>query len=180
MILGLFRNRSRAAVLERLYKRVADAARRPEFFLDLEIPDTIEGRLEVLVLHLVLVLRRLRQLPPPAEDVAQDLVDLFFRGLDASLRETGVTDTGVPRRMRGLAEAFYGRARAYDGPLDRSDRAALAEALLRNVRPSERGADALADYVLASERGLAGADLERLLRDGPALSAAPSAAVMQP
>lgn len=164
----LLRNRSRAAVVGRLQEHVAAASRRPEFYRSLGIPDTIEGRFELLALHLVLVLRALRRLPAPAEDVAQDLVDAFFRTMDASLRETGVGDAGVPRRMKGLAQSFYGRARAYDAGLDSDDPAELADALSRNVLVASARGDDLAAYTRASDRALARAGLADLLSNGPA------------
>lgn len=167
MFRRLFPRRSRETVVARLLERVATASRRPHFYRAMAVPDTIEGRFEMLVLHLVLVLRLLRRLPPPADDVGQDLVDAFFRTLEASLRETGIGDGGVPRRMKGLAGAFYGRAAAYDAALDAGDRAGLARALERNVAEGRGGGEALSAYAIASERALAGASLEELLRAGP-------------
>jgi cytochrome b pre-mRNA-processing protein 3 len=131
------------------------------------VPDTVEGRFESVTLHLILVLRRLRHLPSPADAVAQDLVDAFFRHLDGALRELAVGDLAVPKRMKKLAEAFNGRARAYDTALQRSDPDALARALGRNVLGRDEPAAALADYVLASEAGLAGLDLATIVSAGP-------------
>lgn len=167
MFRRLFRTRSREAVIARLQDRVVAASRRARFYGALGVPDTIEGRFEMLALHLVLVLRRLRRLPPPADDVGQDLVDAFFRTLDASLRETGIGDGGVPRRMKGLAGAFYGRAAAYDAALDAGDAAALARALDRNVFEGRSGGEALAAYAFQSERALAAAGLGELLAAPP-------------
>src|SRR5690349_12607645 len=111
MVLGIFRKDPRRVVVETLYQRIAAASREPMLYASLGIPDTVEGRFESVALHLILVLRRLRQLPPPANDVAQDLVDGFFRHLDRSLRELAVGDLAVPKRMKKLAEAFkIGRA----------------------------------------------------------------------
>lgn len=162
-----FRNRSRDAVVDRLHEHVAAASRRPEFYGSLGVRDTIEGRFEMLALHLVLVLRALRRLPAPAEDVAQDLVDAFFRTMDASLRETGIGDAGVPRRIKSLAQSFYGRARAYDAGLDDHDSDELGEALSRNVFGGSRSGDDLAAYALACDRALATAGLADLLSSGP-------------
>lgn len=156
--------------MEALYDRVAAASRQPALFTDLGFPDTVEGRFESLSLHAVLLLRRLRGLPPPAGEVAQDFVDTFFRRLDASLRELGVGDMGVGKRMKKLARSFYGRAEAYDGPLDSGDVAALAAALGRNALGSEEPAQALAAYVLASDRVLAGQGLADIVGSGPAFA----------
>src|SRR5690606_28902601 len=109
MIRNFFGRRRRRDAVDSLYFRVAGAARSDALFERLGIPDTFEGRYEALILHLLLILRRLKRLPDPAADVAQDLVDAAFRELDRSLRELGVGDTSVPKRIKSLAQAFYGR-----------------------------------------------------------------------
>lgn len=167
MMFRLFRKNPRRLVIASLYERVATASRQPDLYLRLGIPDTIEGRFESLSLHTMLVLRALRGRPSPAGEVAADLTDALFRDLDASLREMGIGDTSVPKRMKKLAEAFYGRAYSYDAPLDAQDEAALAAALGRNVLGGEAPAPALARYALASDRTLKAQDLDALLRDGP-------------
>jgi cytochrome b pre-mRNA-processing protein 3 len=168
VIFRLFRRDSRRVTIATLYERVATASRQPDLFLRLGIPDTLEGRFESLALHMILVLRALRRMPAPADEVAKDLTDALFRDLDASLREMGVGDTAVPKRMKRLGEAFYGRARAYDGPLEAADEEALAGALGRNAGGGEAPARPLARYALAADRLLTGADLEAILREGPA------------
>jgi cytochrome b pre-mRNA-processing protein 3 len=167
MVLGFFRKDRRRGIIETLYQRIAAASRQPRLYERLGVPDTVEGRFESVALHLILVLRRLRQLPPPADEVAQDLVDTFFRQLDHSLRELAVGDLAVPKRMKKLAEAFNGRSLAYDAALQQSDENALPNVLSRNVLGNDRPADALAGYVRASEAQLAELDLGALLNDGP-------------
>jgi cytochrome b pre-mRNA-processing protein 3 len=172
MIGRLFRRGGdRDAVIRALHARIIAAARAPGLYTDLGVPDTIEGRFEALCLHAILVLRRLRRLPDPAPEVAQELVDSVFRQLDASLREMGIGDFGVPKRMKKLAQSFYGRAAAYEPGLDARDAGALAQPLARNVMAVEDAGAArgLADYVLAAERALAEADLGVLLGQGPRL-----------
>ena len=164
MILGLFRS-SRRPVIEALHGSVAAASRAPGLYASLGVPDTVEGRFESLCLHAVLALRSLRRLPPPADDVAQDFVNHLFRQLEASLREMGVGDISVPKRMKRLAQAFYGRAAAYDTALDRGERDALALVLGRNVLGGE-AASGLAAYALAADRELAGRNLDALLSGG--------------
>jgi cytochrome b pre-mRNA-processing protein 3 len=168
VIFSLFRKDPRRTIIATLYKSVATASREPGLYASLGIPDTVEGRFEALSLHMILVLRRLREMPPPADEVAKDLTDAFFRDMDASLREMGVGDTVVPKRMKKIAESFYGRAQAYDGPLNASDEAELASALGRNAYGSEAPATALARYALAADQGLRGAELDALLKTGPA------------
>src|SRR5262245_36663744 len=99
VILSLFRRTARRTLIAQLYERVATASRAPDLYLLLGAPDTLEGRFEALCLHVIVALRALRGLPAPADDVAKDLTDAFFADLDSSLREMGVGDTAVPKRM---------------------------------------------------------------------------------
>jgi cytochrome b pre-mRNA-processing protein 3 len=163
MIFGLFRRRDpNAATIERLYEAVSEAARRPAFYRDLGVPDTVEGRFEMLTLHAHLVVRRLRALPDPASDLAQDLVDRIFAGFDAALRELGVGDITVPKRMKTLASAFLGRAKAYEAAL--ADDAQLREALRRNVYGNAAGCEAhaatMAMFVRRTIQALDGAGFD--------------------
>jgi cytochrome b pre-mRNA-processing protein 3 len=135
MILRLFR-RSYTATINALYGAIVAQARRPVFYAGFGVPDTVEGRFDMVVLHLVLVLRRLRQGtggPARNKQLAQGLFDAFCRDMDHNLREMGVGDLAVPKQMKRLAEAFYGRQRAYEDALAADDPAALAAALRRNV-----------------------------------------------
>jgi cytochrome b pre-mRNA-processing protein 3 len=166
-MLGFLRKNSRRGAIDTLYDRIAAASRQPQLYLALEVPDTLEGRFESLVLHALLVLRRLRRLPSPADEVAQDLVDALFQQLDRSLRELGVGDFGVPKRMKKLAQAVYDRGGRYDPALDAADETALAEALGRNLFDGARPAQALARYAIATEAELAALDLDVLFRQGP-------------
>jgi cytochrome b pre-mRNA-processing protein 3 len=130
------------------------AARQPLFYSHWNVPDTPIGRFEMLSIHMFLFLHRLRGETGAAREAAQELTDSFFRDVDHSLRELGVSDQGVPRRMKKLARMFYGRAMAYGAALDQRDDNALCEALARNVLPErgpeqkkDAGAAALAAYV---------------------------------
>ena len=162
-----FVRRNRLAPIERLYDSVAALSRDPVLFTDIGVADTFEGRFELLTLHLTLTLRRLSQLPPPAADMAQDLTDLSFLRLDQALREIGIGDLGVPKRMKTLAKAFYGRAAAYEAALATKDRGKLVEALRRNVFSGEdRDLEGLAAQIEAIERHLSGLDLDALMAGG--------------
>lgn len=174
MIARFFRREDgRRRAIQALHVRINEAARAGALYRELGVPDTVEGRFEALCLHVILVLRRLRRLPPPAADVAQDLVNAVFLQLDASLRELGVGDFGVPKRMKKLGAAFYGRAAGYDAALDAGDASALALALARNVVGTEDPAAAagLARYVSACAATLDEADLDALLGSGPCFPA---------
>ena len=167
MVLRLFRRDPRPALIETLYQRIAAASRHPVLYLRLGVPDTVEGRFEALALHAALVLRRLRELPPPADEVAQEVVDRLFRHLEEALRELGVGDLAVPKRMKTLAGAFYGRLQAYDAGLAGAEADALAIMLGRNVAGTSEPAHALAEHVRASAAALSGLDLDTLLTAGP-------------
>lgn len=170
MIFGFFRRaESRRRLIAGLHLRIDRAAREPGLFRILCVPDTVEGRFEVVCLHVYLVLRRLRLLPPPAPDVAQDLVNAVFAQFDASLRELGVGDVGVPKRMKKLGAAFYGRASGYDAALDAGSRSDLALALGRNVLGEADGhrAGPLAEYVVAADSALSKLSLDDILAAGP-------------
>ncbi|MEM9810744.1 MAG: ubiquinol-cytochrome C chaperone family protein [Pseudomonadota bacterium] len=146
-----------------LYVAIAEAARRPEFYARWRVPDTTEGRYELLSVHMILTLRRLRAGGDATARFSQLLFDVMFRDVDDTLREMGVGDMRVGKKVRGYAEAFLGRAGAYDLGLDRE--ADLKEAIARNVYGDldEPFAQALADYMYMTEDALQKQALEALL-----------------
>ncbi len=153
----LFRRDPNESTIRAFYGAIVAQARLPYFYRDLGVPDTAMGRFDMIVLHAVLVLRRM-QSEHAMEAVGQGVFDTFCRDMDHNLREMGVGDLGVPRQMRRLAEAFYGRARTYESALAAADDVALAAALARNIFPdaaAPRGVGPLAAYVRAAVRSLA-------------------------
>ena len=157
MIFKLFARKSDVDVVERLYAAIMAAARRPALYQGrYSIPDTLEGRFDALILHSYLVSRRLAALPEPAPRLAQDLTDRVFFGFDRALREMGVGDLAVPKRMKKLGADYAGRCAAYEAALGQGE-AALAEALARNVYGKAEASVAapLARYVLNAEAVLA-------------------------
>lgn len=165
MIFGLFRKRERRlAPVDALFSRLAEASRQPALYLAGGIPDHFEGRFESLCLHMFLVLRRLHELPAPAGDLAQDLVDGCFAYLELGLRNGGTSDIAVPKRMKKIAQMFYGRVNAYETALASGDRGALVEALKRNAGAGE-GATLLADYADRARTRLAGLDLDAIMSE---------------
>ena len=163
MIFGWFGKRARRrAPADALFARITDASRRPALYMDGGIPDSFEGRFESLALHMFLVLRRLRELPPPADDLAQDLTDACFDYLELGFRNGGVSDIAVPKRMKKIGQMFYGRLQAYGAALPEADPAALEEALRRNAAPSADAA-LLADYLRGAQAHLSGYDLDSIL-----------------
>jgi cytochrome b pre-mRNA-processing protein 3 len=132
MIPPLFR-RSPTPTIAALYGAIVAQARALRFYEDYAVPDTVLGRFDMVLLHVVLVLRRLREGEARDRALAQDLFDAFCRDMDHNLREMGISDQGVPREMRRVGEAFYGRAQAYEIALGESTDEALTQALVRNV-----------------------------------------------
>lgn len=102
---------------ERLYAAAVAAARDPALYRDLHAPDTIEGRFELLTAHVILLVERLRAAGSAAAELRQRLFDTYVGHLDGALREMGVGDLAMARRMKSLGGTFYGRARAYDQAL---------------------------------------------------------------
>jgi len=121
--------------IEAIYGMIVTQAREPSFYRDLGVPDTVNGRFDLLVLHLWMVLRRIRSTEGGA-DLSQALFDHFCDDMDANLREMGVGDLTVPKRMQAFGEAFYGRAAAYDLAL-LSGSEAFAQALCKNILNGE-------------------------------------------
>lgn len=141
-----------------LYAAIVAGARQPHFYSAWNIPDTPLGRFEMMSLHMILAMRRLTKGSAAARDIAQELTDTFFTEVDHSLRELGIGDVGVPKRMKKLAKMFYGRAASYGVALDGGDAAELGAALSRNVVPEEPGwpfGGPLARYALEAESLLA-------------------------
>jgi cytochrome b pre-mRNA-processing protein 3 len=167
MIFQLFRRTRDDPSIALLYGTIVAQARRPDFYQSFGVPDTVNGRLEMILLHTVLLLRRL-EVEPAAGPLGQAIFDLFCQDMDANLREMGVGDLAVPRTMRRIGEAFYGRQAAYRGALDSDDPQALVEVLVRNVLDGRQGqgtdqaAERLAGYVRAATHALAAQDVAEL------------------
>lgn len=141
-----------------LYGAIVAQARQPALYRDFGVADTTDGRFEAVVLHTVLVLRRFGAGDEELRDAGQAVFDLFCTEMDRSLREIGVGDLSVPKRMRKIGEVYYGRSAAYDSALSAGDEAALAEAIRRSVPAAEGGevaAGPLAAYMIATAAALA-------------------------
>ena len=165
-LLGLRPNANRA-VADAVYARIVAAARQPEFYSDWDVPDTPLGRFEMLSLHVFLFMHRTRGGDQALADLTQELTDEFFTDVDHSLRELGIGDMGISKRMKKLARMFYGRAEAYDAALRAGDAPALAAAFQRNLRPDLKdwnGAGPLSLYAMDVERSLAAQTSEDLLQ----------------
>jgi cytochrome b pre-mRNA-processing protein 3 len=161
MIFKLFRQSTPPHSIRDLYGAIVAQARTPAFYSAYGVPDTVQGRFDLIVLHLVLVLARIgpqanaqgASAEGAARAIGQKLFDAFCRDLDDNLREMGVGDLTVPKKMRGFAEAFYGRQAAYLAALAATDRRELEIALARNIfgeATAGAGAVRLAAYVRAA------------------------------
>jgi len=168
MIFDKLFGRRRLGVPRRIYAAIVTQARQPDLYAELGVPDTVEGRFEMVVLHLVLLLRRIRCEEGPASPLGEDLCAIFFSDMDHNLREMGVGDTSVGKKVRKLAEAFYGRGKAYDEAFEANEpEGAIAEVLERNVfvdeKPGPGQLRALAAYVVASEKALDGLTMKDVI-----------------
>ena len=159
MVFRLFRRSANRQLIARLSGEIVAAARNPVLFTEYGIEDSLEGRFEAVTLHAVLVLRRLNRMDPPAPEIAQELTDATFRSFEIALREMGVGDISVPKHMKTIAGAFFGRAWAYDRAL-RGGAPLLNAALARNVYDGRKNPERLARYVETANEALAAASLE--------------------
>jgi cytochrome b pre-mRNA-processing protein 3 len=159
-----FRRSRQSVNIDALYGMIVAQARSPAFYIGYGVADTVAGRLDMIVLHLVLVLRQLSKAGGALPPIGQQLFDRFCRDIDDNFREMGVGDLTVPKEMHRVAEAFYGRAQAYESALAADDgEATLEAAVARNVfgvTEPPLGARRLAAYMREASR--------RLDQQGPA------------
>lgn len=166
MLTGLFKPRPARAAAEKLYASAVDQARRPEFYTRLGVADEIDRRFELYTLHVVLLLHRLKGQGEQAAETAQSLFDVFVKDLDSALRELGVGDLTVPKKMRKLGESFYGRVKAYDEAFAADDDTTLGGLLTRVVygdAAAPETAGPLVQYVTAARTELAATPAAEIL-----------------
>jgi cytochrome b pre-mRNA-processing protein 3 len=165
MFLFKKRDSGRRMTIERLYGAIVAQARLPDFYRDMGVPDTVEGRFDFLVLHMHLVNARLSEGGEAGVALGQGLLDHFFEDMDASLREIGIGDLTVPKKMRTLAEAYLGRSALYAAAMKQRDEVALSAAIARNILAGGDVTTArkLARYTFAAAEALREQPLERLL-----------------
>jgi cytochrome b pre-mRNA-processing protein 3 len=158
MLMALKKSNKERELANRLHEAIIGRARAPEFFATFGVPDTLDGRFDLVVLHSWLALVRLRE--PALHEISQKLTNMMFAAFDEGLRELGVSDTGMGRRMKKIADAFYGRFKAYDDA--GNDETAMTDALVRNLyRGNEKRAEAaktLARYIFTAKDALAKCD----------------------
>jgi cytochrome b pre-mRNA-processing protein 3 len=173
MILSLFRKNTATGPVYAVYNSIVAQSRQPVFYADWGVPDTVTGRFDMISLHMALLFRRLRQ-GQEAKDFSQAVFDLFFKDMDRSLREMGVGDLGVPKRIQKMGNIFFGLLAAMNEALDRSDLDALAAVLARNVYDGSDGPQVrqLAVYVMARDAELAQQPAEQIMGGSIAFEAA--------
>jgi len=132
MIFPLFRRRRRPDTISALYGTIVAQARTPVFYRHYAVADTVSGRFDLLLVHVALVVGRLMR-EQEGREVGQALFDLFCADMDDNLREMGIGDLSVPKHMKRVGEAFYGRAQAYEAALAEPGDAALVAVVERNV-----------------------------------------------
>lgn len=149
-LLELLRLRPQKPDVQDLYIVIVAQARRPQFYEHLGVPDTANGRFELIVLHAYFVMRRLKEIGHPGTAISQALFDHMFADMDRNLREMGVGDLGVGRKIKAMATAYYGRLKAYDEGLAQGPeilQSALQRNLFADVKPSEAQLAAMAAYI---------------------------------
>lgn len=157
MILGLFRKKISPEPVFAVYSSIVAQSRRPRFYADWAVPDTVTGRFDMISLHLALTLRRLKSSDPAVREFGQALFDFFFKDMDRSLREMGASDIGVPKKVQKMGGLFYGLLAGVSSALDARDLDGLTAVLQRNVyggAPAPEAA-ALAGYLIEEADRLA-------------------------
>jgi len=182
MIFPLFRRNRPPDTISALYGVIVAQARRPVFYREYAVADTINGRFDLLLLHVAPVVSRLMQ-EEATRPAGQALFDRFCTDMDDNLREIGISDIAVPKHMKRVGEAFYGRARAYEAALAAVDDRLLTEALARNIYAGKPPAADVVARLAAYMRSLVAAlacQPAAALAGGTAELPDPAAALVEP
>ncbi|MDX2222547.1 MAG: ubiquinol-cytochrome C chaperone family protein [Rhodospirillaceae bacterium] len=148
-----------------VYEAIVAAARRPELYAELGVPDSVDGRFDLIVLHAMLVIRRLRREGPAGARLSQVVFDYMFSDFDRSLREIGVGDMSIGKHVKRMAKAFYGRAEEYERGLDGLDadlRAALQANLYRATAVSDAAMAGMIERLHTADKALAGVTFDEI------------------
>lgn len=162
---GLFRSRRHERAGYALYTAAVQAARDPAFYTRFGVPDTLDGRFDMIGLHVSLLMDRLRREASPGPELAQAVFDAMFSDMDFNLREMGVSDMTVGKRVKAMWEALNGRAQAYAAAVEAGDEEAMVQAVARNVwrgAAPDANARALARLAVAQAAHLAAQPLAGL------------------
>lgn len=168
-IADLFRRNPLERPAVDLYAEIVRQSRIPAFYEDAAVPDTVDGRFEMISLHAFLIMRQLKGGGDKAQKLSQALFDEMFADMDQSLREIGIGDLSIGKHIKKMAKAFYGRVAAYDSALDGEGEESLEEALRRNHYGTvdevpEEAVAALARYLRSADQRLAGQGVDMLMK----------------
>lgn len=174
---GFFRKRRWQKPAEGLYLSLVAQSRQEQFYVGDGVPDTVDGRFDMICLHVFLVLRRLKaEQTPESAELAQAVFDLMFQDMDRNLREMGVGDLSVGKHIKGMAKALYGRIAAYEEGVNAPETPLLTDALKRNLyrgtEPDPARLERMAAYLRTQAAGLAEQPI-RALMDGKVTFSAP-------
>ncbi|MEW7007595.1 MULTISPECIES: ubiquinol-cytochrome C chaperone family protein [unclassified Lentilitoribacter] len=174
MILDLFRRKkANATLVNAQYEAITQSARNPVFYQEFDVPDTVMGRFNMVSIFMTLYLRATNNVGSNKEaegvkQLAQEVVEEFFKDIDHSIRELGIGDAGVPKRMKKLGRMFYGRAENYGKALDNDNLKELAEAFSRNIHSDEADETPdmqyLARHVLSVDKELKNAGTDDIIK----------------
>lgn len=165
MILSLFRKTKFSEPVYAIYNAIVAQSRRPVFYAEWGAPDTMTGRFDMISLHAALVFRRLRSSEKLTRDFSQNVFDCFFKDMDRSLREMGVGDLSVGKRIEKMGSLFYGMLTNLSSALETGEREAVIGFISRNFHDGHihPEADKFADYILLCDDLLATQSIEDLM-----------------
>jgi cytochrome b pre-mRNA-processing protein 3 len=157
----------RELVAQKLYGALVAQARRPEFYAHYGVPDSVDGRFEMVALHAFLLFQRLKDQGAKSAAVSQAVYDTMFRDMDASVRELGAGDLGVGKRVKYMTEAMGGRTKAYEAALAGGSgdlESALRRNLFGTTEPMGESITRMAEYVRSAKAKLAGQPIDAMMK----------------
>ncbi len=174
MILSFFSKKANTAHVYAIYSAIVAQSRQEKFYADWQVPDTVNGRFDMISLHLCLLFRRLKTGQESTRVFSQSVFDLFFNDMDQSLREMGAGDMAVPKRIQKMGELLYGMLDKLTSALDAQDEEALRLVLSRNVYDGEEphSLPNLVQYVRSLEADLNAVEIDDILTGRLQLKAA--------
>ena len=172
----MFKKSANDELAHKLYVEVVTQARQPAFYTELGVPDTPDGRFDMVLVHAYLLFRRMKDDHDQTNELSQAVFDLMFADMDQNLREMGLGDIGVSHRIKGMIKAFYGRVTVYDEGVAEDGDSRLKEALKRNLyrksEPTDDQVSRMARYIYEGIDTLSAQEnseiLKGLVQFGPA------------
>ncbi len=165
MLSALFKKNTSKTLPQQIYGGLMTHARSPVFFLNFKVPDTVMGRFDMLSLHVYLLARRFRaDASDIAQDLSQEIFDLYVADVERALRELGIGDTSVPKKKKKMIRSFYGQIDDFDEPLNNKEIDILSEKVAARYLGEVEGAEPslITNYILASEENLNKQDIKAI------------------